>query len=868
MFKTISQLLLSRGIMNVVPGNNRLTDRHLQAFDLELGLLGYAVSYKLRKVLATLSPEALAEQLTFVRDTLGEMLGAWQVHEPLFRSFPDGIPTADETFDLWVRKGLVHWCQSAHAPCLTCGRSGTTHVLWPCYHVVCEKCYDGTSYSACPICERDVDRSSPFFQPSTPRTPSAREQVTLKLIDLGEGFEVEAHKLFQSYCLRTQAMSPDDRANMKLIVTEIGLPVTGWLPKAIPIKENLAIVFGELLKDLDQVAVFQAARPYLATATDVLRVIAVYSGDDGSLQGKQELANAGRHRRKRQFRTVKRFKTGKLCREFRREVLGFLNELSFERLVEDMMRHESYWVWLGEFLHPFEYRTRYPQACMAFAVLRGTKPGQDGLGNVLRRFARSERLVTIASDGTFRAPTFNAQLEAAARIGDGERFVSVAEERPGDFARRLDQALCLVQASGQPQALEKVAASFLGRIQKMATPVLATLLGHLPSRRISCRNGGSLPHRIFWPKGQVAKGVSIADERDPLPDAIVNSLVNGITNDLLRRFGEKPGFVNAVIDPSMRGVIVPFNERTASPGQVATLPRGSQLAVPEGKTMRLFVHWCQTKGGERTDLDLSAAFYNASWDMVGHCSWQGLSWGKIKHSGDRQEAPFPKGNDEYIDLDVDAARRYGARYAVMQVLSFCGQSFDELERAYAGVMMRDDVHGQVYDPRTVEFKFSLKGESGVFVPMVVDLETGMMHWVDLYKSGRSSFNTVHSEDGDSLPQVCREMMEYFGSGVRISMLQLALLHAAARCKFVCLRNEDGFTCDMYTRYTGESVPSFYGRLVRGECNSAAMPLPQQFEGATFACLLKGDMKLPEGSQAYALHREQLTSVIAAADLLS
>ena len=62
-----------------------------------------------------------------------------------------------------------------------------------------------------------------------------------------------------------------------------GERVLAWLPPAIPVRENVAIVFGTLLRGGDAAAVLARARRYLGTATDVLRLIAVLSGTDGGL---------------------------------------------------------------------------------------------------------------------------------------------------------------------------------------------------------------------------------------------------------------------------------------------------------------------------------------------------------------------------------------------------------------------------------------------------------------------------------------------------------------------------------------------------------------------------------------------------------
>jgi hypothetical protein len=83
-----------------------LEPRYLEAVELELAELGYAVSSSLRAALSRLSLEELARQKSWIVGVLARHRGADQKHKPLFRKFPDAIP--ESTHDLWVQKVLSH----------------------------------------------------------------------------------------------------------------------------------------------------------------------------------------------------------------------------------------------------------------------------------------------------------------------------------------------------------------------------------------------------------------------------------------------------------------------------------------------------------------------------------------------------------------------------------------------------------------------------------------------------------------------------------------------------------------------------------------------------------------------------------------
>lgn len=849
-------LLRRRALVFVTPGAHEQPAAVMEALDLELAALGFVASTRLRSALARLDDDALAQAQRTLCGTIAAQLGADLVHEPLFRKFPHDIP--DDTHALWWTKVTVHFVQAPEQPCIFCRRVGTTHVLRPCQHVVCDHCFDGSNYSACPICERHVDRSSPFFAPTPAQAaPTTAERVQFKLLDLGTDIDDDARQAFAALTARVQALSPVDREDLETIVRTYRERVLPWLADKIPVRENVAVVFGTLFQTCDPLAVMPVARKYLRTATDVLRLVAVYSGANASLQGEIIVRYVDRQAPPEPWWSavarmfgrqagpavvrlpitvkVKRFKVAKLRRPLRRALLAILDQLDPDALAEDMLRHRSYWVGLGEFLHPHEYADRYPNAARGFAIVRRKAP-----------------------DGT-PAPGFRgwySRVEAAAAAHDAGAMVTVLRERPGEFARRLDHVLRIAGHRHQP-AIE----AFVGVVERVATPVLVSLAAGLPTRTERA------PVRVYFPKGGTVTGVSAPDLRPPLAPAAIAETVAAVERELLRRFAAKPGFEHAIVDEALRATMVPFNERTASPAAV-NLPRGSIIDVPDDKFARMFVHWCEPeRGGHETDLDLSVGFYDADWKPVGVCSYYQLKFtdpeGNIvaQSSGDLRDAPFPDGASEFVDLDLARARAQGMRFAVMVVNAYAGMTFSTLERCFAGLMLRNSADGLHFDPRTVELKFALQGEHGVFMPLVYDLATNRIHWTDAYSRGALEFNNVATSN-KAITKICPELIAYFGSGVRMSMFELALLHAAARSPRVYLRST---TTTVVERAAGEDPVQFLARLRQHD--HARAPLPH--DGApALALLYRGDLELPPGSSAYALFPGRTAAALAAADLLA
>lgn len=859
----VREVILRRsGQTAVVAGNYIAPEPLMQAFDLELAELGYVPSAKLRIAIAKLAPSQLAELKTWLLEALSAKWGANRKHVPLFRKFPDGIPA--DTGALWIRKVLSHFLQAPNQACLFCQRIGTTHVLRPCIHVVCDHCFDGSSYTACPVCEHHVDRHSPFFQPGEAGLPPLpKERVRFKVIDLCPDADAEALELLKQFCARKQALSPVDREDFQVLVRGCAQQVTAWLPAEIPVKESVALVFGALLQELGPADGLTLARPYIKTATDVLRLIAAYSGADPSLQCVVEFRPfkvsdphgrfwgriaqfLGVEDRRPGMRVVrlpiwiKRFKVARMGRPLRKALLGLLEQMHPDALTEDMLRHRSYWVWLGEFLHPHEYRKRFPNVARAFQVVR--KQGPHG-------------------EPAPAFQTYYSKVEAALSSGKVGNAADLLKQRPGEYARRVDHLLRL--AGKDPALTKQVLEHFTGFASKLSTPVLLTLNSHLPRRLAPA------PVRIYWPREPIARGIVAKDHRNPLSADAVQPALEAVERELLRRFAEKGPIDTVLVDESLREVVVPFNERTASRSAIA-LPRGSRVSTPEGRNVRLFLHWCQPEGSATScDLDLSVGLYDGQWNYVGVCSYYQLTCegphGVLARSaGDLRDAPFPDGAAEFVDVHLEPARKAGVRFLTMVVTNYAGLAFGELERAFSGLMFREDLSSKHFDPRTVELKFELQGGNGVFLPLVLDLETQRLHWIDCYSTGALLFNNVESANAD-IRKICPAMMAYFESGIRCSMFELALFHAAARARRVWVRGEKlrGFE-----RHDAEKPWSFMQRIAKGTPDHVVERSYELKPAPELAFLMHGDVELPTQSHRYVLIPEMIHGNLAGGDLLT
>ena len=358
---------------------------------------------------------------------------------------------------------------------------------------------------------------------SSCRRPTARSprSVVFTRLDLGEDPTTEARALFASLGNRKQALSPDDRDALLTILREHGARVLGWLPAAIPVRENVALVFGTLFQSCDPGEVLPHAQRFMTTATDVLRFVAVLSGTDGSLQPETVFrrVEATLERPITAPVHVRRFKTAKLPRPLRRALLAILEGMDPDRLVEDMLRHRSTWVWVGEFLHPHEYAKRFPNVARAFQVVRGKAPD----GSPAPPFHGFHARVVRAERAGIRAPCSTCSPRAPASSGAASTTCCASRRTTRRGTGSAPRSRARSGSSRRRPSCSRCAATSPARVAKQAA-------------------------RVYWPKGPVAIGVGAPDARPLLGPGAIEPAVRAIEAELLRRFGALPAFPLGLVD--------------------------------------------------------------------------------------------------------------------------------------------------------------------------------------------------------------------------------------------------------------------------------------------------------------------------------
>jgi len=463
-------------------------------------------------------------------------------------------------------------------------------------------------------------------------------------------------------------------------------------------------------------------QPMQPTPDDLLRLFSALTGSDVSLS--------------------ERVRFPRLSRAQRRAVV---NALEHSDRLGDIFRRRGLWLALDRGLHLGELTA--PKAQEAFDRLRDSR-----------------------HDSTSFAARFEARLISAYP----NAIEMAAREAPGVLGRSLRRLAHLAGADPTRQT------GLLCALKDAAGRIPLRVL--LAARAQIADNGATYPRVVFAKTGAV---LPIDNQpghlrvEDAFQQALLAALDEGIRAQVAAK-GPWNG-QRVFIDPKLERVLLPDQLRSTAQGLVQA-ERGTRLPLGEAKVVRLFVHWRQRPDQHHSDLDLSCLALNANFVPVDWVSWTRLGNGIMTHSGDLTSAPNETGAQEFLDIDWTKARKQaeerGWRYLVPAVLRYAGPAFASLAEAHAGWMLRDACSSDrsTFDPATVVNAFALTGAQGMAVPMLVDLESREVLYVDAYLN--ANLGAMLERDAGRITAVVSAVAAR--SCTKVSIADLAHIHLMAR----------------------------------------------------------------------------------------
>lgn len=402
-------------------------------------------------------------------------------------------------------------------------------------------------------------------------------------------------------------------------------------------------------------------------------------------------------------------------------------------LLEDLNRYKSLWLEIGRYLHPGEYK-RYKNTFDAFDVLRN--------GKVI---------------------TFNSKVERAISERNLKELMSLLVTKPGIFGRKIHEIL---EKFGSDSENTLILDGFMSIAHELELKNLLILERYFKSIE-------DLEYRsIINKKGKI---VVLPNRQKEISHKVISKLLEIIEQAIFSKIK-----VNHIhdekdkiwVDSELKNYTVPLQQRKMSDG-LLSIGRGSRLKLEDNNVLRMFCYWKEKD--IRTDLDLSLISFDDEMNYKGQVSYTNLADNGIVHSGDLQSAS--NGAAEFIDIDLNKIKS-GVRYLSIQIYKFCGEDFGNLEISHAGWMMRDKVdrNYKSFDIKTVKNKFDVRGHGKYAIPLIVDLKTREVIFIDMYMNGISNYNTNEGAIND-ISIVTKELVNMIQT--KPNMYDLLMHHVKA-----------------------------------------------------------------------------------------
>ncbi len=766
-------------------------DDDVETLEDELAQLGFVLSLDLGMTLRRLPHDAIRTLHRWILETLATQVGDRR----------PSVPLTAGAGPRYLRRIQTWLATRPDQPCPWCGDENDVGALDPCGHLACRSCWSGASFAACPVCHRRVAPDDPWAKPARVPEKVTRSHGQLTVLHLGTELTAMARERFSRLVARSMPLSADDRAEIEAMIDTIGPRASNWLPPRIPVKETMAIAVARLcLVSPDRDEALRDLAAYLPTATDVLRVACVMMGGNPALAPPMRLRSIGRG--------------------MRRALLGALERLPPDELVEDMGRHRALWKRVGERLHPFELAATLPNVTLAFAVVRRTNLATASFGTTIRE--RGVRLPSVYVEDDHAKPiAWAGPIEDALRAGNPRSALARLTHRPAELLRRADHLVRAAQTR-QPDALQTIVKAVELAAVKGPPALLVTVAAHV------ARRGRAWPRRVFLPGGDVLRAYGMPDFRTPLRGDAIAVIVGAIRRQLVIRAETKRQFPRAIIDRALVDLVVPMHERTVSRTRLAW-PRGSELALPDGPAVRVALHGTPPPDSR---IALSVVLFDALW----------------RHVATREVA---------VELHLEQLALEGARHAVIAVAN------PQRRR-----LARLAVVAGSGEPTTIVHRFDLRGRAPLTVPLTIDLAERRLRWIDIQLDDPLALRDVGGYRA-ALAHIGRDLGDVIGTHAGPTMWDIACIHAAARANTIYIRERDGaFT--LYKHRDAENKLVRLSRLMSGAADDGRVAAIPVADAPTWFALVRG-MPLPRGSSGYALDIRGLPSEVdlrAAGDLVA
>jgi hypothetical protein len=351
------------------------------------------------------------------------------------------------------------------------------------------------------------------------------------------------------------------------------------------------------------------------------------------------------------------------------------------------------------------------------------------------KLSESEKRAADVIHSNIEYRTFNSLVEDAIAKGKVKKAAKMlAKHQPGNLLRRVVALLRLVKNVEDATVLADA-------IRSSASSAALTTLISAYNGVISANDNSARVTRVAGLTNTMVQRDTVKVKKAHLK-LVVAAVKDAITENLSKK--DAPAGPVAVVNNAP----VPLVRRDAATAD-RTLDRGQEIGlVGKGDILRMFGHWNNNQSSSGY-MDIGVVVLDEKFEHIAVSTWN--SWDGHRdwstYSGDKHVYPGDSA-PEFIDVKLSVLRKKypQAKFAAMTVQSWSGWPINNVD-FIAGAMLRSDGNkGEVFDARSVTTAFKPTTEAMQSVPFAVNLETGMIIWID---SSNGSMQSGVSSTNDS-----------------------------------------------------------------------------------------------------------------------
>ena len=469
------------------------------------------------------------------------------------------------------------------------------------------------------------------------------------------------------------------------------------------------------------------------TATDILRLIAKISGD--------ELNNKHIH-----FAYFSRAELSQLMTKLE----------NLQNPMPDIKRYSKPWhTFFKLYAKKINFK-KYPKVRKAVDMLFGDISYMTERGKINEQI---KRLPTMSEE-------------------DLDNFVKEFTIFYGDYVREI---LSLLNKAKENQ-YEKLLIGLENCVDKVNTRVLFQLY----DRIINLKAKDKTVPRLVNSKGKwrrLKESISLSDE-------LLNRVLQIEEDGIKTQLKEKETLGKVYIDEDYKNIMLTTSEKDSNIS-LRPMTRGSRIKFnPNAEVLRFFVAWknldekimkeFKVKYG-RVDIDLSALSFDKDFKFKRVVAYYNQKEMGFAFSGDITDAP--QGALEYIDIyDLEKQKKNGTRYILMQIRSYNGYTFKEINSVYAGVMELTSNEAKekknMYSTAITQ-GFQIMSPQITTNTILVDLVKFEYVWLDMNMANYKVDTFQNSLTYEEIPYL-NDLLKYFMKKQYVTMYDLLKLNADVR----------------------------------------------------------------------------------------